>query len=376
MTSIQKLILPLMMATLALGGCRSDDEEVVSSTYQDIPVSESLDFFLLNEGNMGSNKASLDFCSPSNGYYRKNFYAEENPTVVQELGDVGNDIKIYGNRVYAVINCSNLVEVFDKYTFKHIGSFSIPNCRYIDFDKQYAYVSSYAGPVAIDPNARLGYVAKVDTASLSVLDTCVVGYQPDELAIVDRLIYVANSGGYRVPNYDNTVSIIDVETFTVVNTIEVGINLHHCRYDGNGYLWVNSRGDYYDTPANLYRINCSTLEIDTLDIEVSDYDICEETLYYYGAIWSYITSSNTVGYGTVNIHTLAHTETLITDGTDESIQVPYGIKVDPVTLDFYVTDAKNYVIPGSLYCFDKSGTMQWKVTTGDIPAHITFLNNQ
>lgn len=365
--------LVLVVATVLLVcGCRSDDDEVISSTYQEVAKGEGLDFFLLNEGNMGSNKASLDFCSPSQGYYRKNFYAEENPTVVQELGDVGNDIAIYGSRVYAVINCSNLVEVFDKNTFKQVGTFSIPNCRYIDFDGRYAYVSSYAGPVQIDPNARLGYVAKVDTATLEVVDTCVVGYQPDEIAIVDGKIYVANSGGYRVPDYDNTVSIIDIATFTVEETLEVGINLHHCQSDGEGYVWVSSRGDYYDIPANLYRINLETLAIDTLDIEVSNYDICDGTLYYYGALWSYVTSSNTIAYGTVDIHSLKHTSGLITDGTDEAIQVPYGLKVDPTTGNFYVTDAKNYVIPGTLYCFDATGVMQWKVTTGDIPAHIVF----
>ncbi|MDQ9745693.1 hypothetical protein RFY98_03860, partial [Acinetobacter baumannii] len=92
--------------------------------------------------------------------------------VVKELGDVGNDLQIYGNKLYAVINCSHFVEVMDVETAKHIAQISIPNCRYLAFDKGYAYVSSYAGPVQIDPNARLGYVAKVDTASLEVIDTC------------------------------------------------------------------------------------------------------------------------------------------------------------------------------------------------------------
>ena len=63
-----------------------------------------------------------------------------------------------------------------------------------------SYVSSYAGPVKIDPNARLGYVARVDTTTLTVKDTCVVGYQPEEMVIVGNKLYVANSGGYRVPN--------------------------------------------------------------------------------------------------------------------------------------------------------------------------------
>ena len=87
--------------------------------------------YLLNEGNMGSNKATLDYFDYETGIYHKNIYAERNPGVVQELGDVGNDIQIYGNKLYAIINCSHFVEVMNVETAKHITQISIPNCRYI-----------------------------------------------------------------------------------------------------------------------------------------------------------------------------------------------------------------------------------------------------
>ena len=56
----------------------------------------------------------------------------------------------------------------DAATARHIGSVSVPNCRYIVFKDGYAYVSSYAGPVETDPNYRLGYVARIDTTTLQV----------------------------------------------------------------------------------------------------------------------------------------------------------------------------------------------------------------
>ena len=185
---------------------------------------------------MGRNKSTLDYFEYTSGIYFKNLYAERNPNVVKELGDVGNDIQIYGSRLYAVINVSHLVEVMDVHTAKHIGKISIPNCRYITFKGQYAYVSSYAGPVQIDPNARLGYVAKVDTATMKVVAECTVGYQPDELVIVGNKLYVANSGGYRVPNYDRTVSVIDLDTFTEIKKIDVAINLHRMEVDAQGKI--------------------------------------------------------------------------------------------------------------------------------------------
>lgn len=77
---------------------------------------------------MGSNRASLDLFNYRTGVYTKDIYSERNPNVVKEMGDVGNDLKIYGNKLYAVINCSNKVEVMDKWTTKRIKKIDIPNC--------------------------------------------------------------------------------------------------------------------------------------------------------------------------------------------------------------------------------------------------------
>ena len=67
------------------------------------------------------------------------------------------------------------------------------------------------------------------------------------------------------------------------------------------------------------------------------------------------------------------TRNFITDGTDKSIKMPYGIAVNALTKDIYVTDARDYVTPGRLYCFGHDGVKKWDVRTGDIPAHFAFL---
>ena len=186
-----------LLCIFALMACREDDEifipeNVVVSKPEVIDVKG---FYLLNEGNMGSNKSTLDYYDYATGVYTRNIYGNANPDVPKEMGDVGNDIAVYGSKLYAVINCSNKVEVMDVTTARRIGQINIPNCRYIKFHEGYAYVTSYAGPVEINPDyVQKGYVAKVDTTTLAVVDTCIVGFQPDELEIVDGKIYVANSG--------------------------------------------------------------------------------------------------------------------------------------------------------------------------------------
>ena len=91
-------------------------------------------FYLLNEGPMGANKATLDYCSLADGTYTKDIFAKKNPTLVQGLGDVGNDVKAYGNKLYTVVNNSNLVEISDLTTGKHLENVSIPQCRNVAFE--------------------------------------------------------------------------------------------------------------------------------------------------------------------------------------------------------------------------------------------------
>lgn len=368
------------LTAVLVASCRGDEEVLVPSTWTQVAAPthpESVTgFYLLNEGNMGSNKCTLDFFDCSTGYYRQNIYAETNPNVVLELGDVGNDIQTYGSKLYAVINCSNFVEVMDKANARHIGTITIPNCRNIVFHEGYAYVSSYAGPVQIDPNARLGYVAKVDTATLEVVGECTVGYQPEEMAVVGNKLYVANSGGYRVPDYDRTVSVVDLNTFTETKQIDVAPNLHRIKADGHGQLWVSSRGDYYDNGSDLFVIDTRTDEVvDTLGVAVSEMCIDGGTLYVLGAEYSYTASDGwAVSYAKIDTDTrTVVSHNFITDGTDKEITMPYGLAVNPETKEIYVTDAKSYVVRGTLYCFTPDGRKKWSVTTGDVPAHFAFL---
>lgn len=375
---MNRKLIYIALVSLLIAGCRRDEPVTPPEEEQkgEVVQNEIAGFYLLNEGNMGSNKSTLDYYDYTTATYSRDIYAEANPNVPKELGDVGNDLKIYGGRMYAVINCSNKVEVLDARTCKRIGQVDIPNCRYITFDGRYAYVTSYAGPVSLDAShAQIGYVARFDTAALQIDATCLVGYQPDEPAVVNGKLYVANSGGYMVPDYDSTVSVIDLTSFTETKRITVAKNLWRARADRYGQLWVSSRGDYYDTPAKLYCIDTNTDRIvDSVSMAVSALDIVGDSLYACATAWDYIEMDDVLSYSILNVRTREIVSTgFITDGTDAQIQKPYGIKVNPLTRDIYVTDAKNYVNPGMLHCYSPAGVLQWSVRTGDIPAQIAFL---
>lgn len=373
-TSYHRLLI-ICAAVVMLSACRKGAQVVPSTDTQvQEPEPGKHSFYILNEGNMGMNLASLDFFNSSTGKYSHNIYNQINPTATKELGDVGNDIQIYGSKLYAVINMSDKVEIMNAYTAKRIGQITIRNCRYVTFYKDKAYVSSYAAALG-DSQAGEGFVAEIDTATLEITRTVTVGRQPEEMAVVGSQLYVANSGGYSPPDYERTVSVIDLSTFTETKRIDVAINLHRLKADRYGDLYVTSRGDYYGIPSKLFIISTQTDKVkDSLDIAAGNIWMHGDSAYIYSTEWSYITNSNVVTYAIVNVKDeTTVSRNFITDGTEKNIRIPYGLAVDPSNGDIYLTDAKDYVMPGTLYCFNREGKKKWSVTTGDIPAHFVFL---
>ena len=380
-------VLYAILVAFLMTSCRDDNfvPVVTDNVIKEAETDKVMNgMYVICEGNMGSNKCTVDYLdlSSTDGqvHYMRNIYAQRNPNTVLELGDVGNDIQCYGSRLWLVVNCSNKVEVCTADSLKRIGQVNIPNCRYVTFSNGYAYVSSYVGPVKVDANAQIGRVYKVDTLTLEKVDSVTVGYQPEELAVVDNKLYVANSGGYRVPDYDRTVSVIDLATFKEERKIDVDVNLHRLRADKYGQVWVSSRGDYYENHSKLHYLtkdaNGYMQYGGCVDVPVSEMCIVGDTLYYMGTSWSSITNSNTKDMGLVNVRTHEKIQTTMFNSAEaKGMTLPYGMIVHPVNKDFYLFDAKDYVSSGKLLHFDADGEYLWSVNTGDIPSRAVFVSS-
>ena len=370
------------ITAILFASCRGDEIIILS---EDEAIEEAKDenanpygFYLLNEGNMGSNKATLDFMDFTNGVYYHNIYAEKNPNVVKELGDVGNDSQIYDGKLWLVVNASHKVEIVEAKTAKRIKDIDVPNCRYIVFDGDYAYVSSYVTTIIGDVNAQEGAVFKIDIKSLEIVGEVKVGRQPEEMVIKNGYLYVANSGGYNSENYDNTVSVIRLSTFTQIEKREVAINLHRMRLDKNGKIWVLSRGDYYTMPPQLFRLETGNggaiKSVEATGLLCTNFDICDDKIYMYNAPYQGNSLANEVTYSIADINSSSIIDdNFIKDGTAKYIKIPYTLKVNPSTKEVFICDAKNYVSSGTITCYSPQGIKRWSVFTGDIPSSITFI---
>lgn len=356
--SILKLQITLCICIM-LVSCRGD--EIVYPTIGTHVTDEVRNggLYVLCEGNMGSNKARLDYINLHTGDYYSNWYGAKNPTQMKELGDVGNDVQQYGHRLYAVINCSHKVEVMDL-SARHIAKIDISNCRYMAFKGDKMYVSAYVGSIA-DPD-MLGSVYEVDTATLTVTREVKVGHQPDELCVVDNKLFVCNSGGYLTNRYDSTISVIDLTTFTEIEKIPVGLNPTRIRVDAQKHLWVCCQGNYVNAMPSLVILDFAHI-LKRITTPCANISISGNTAYVIDNEENTLRAFSTIDFAEqpqpIDIKNIEH---------------PYGLLATDEAL--YITDAKNYVSSGVLHCYGYDGHEHWRALTGDIPGHLCRVTGE
>lgn len=378
----------LAIALVAAAGCRKEDtlrflpgENGEPSDYEvvDAAVNASAEpsgIYLVNQGNQGSNKARLDFLNFHNGFYIRDVFTEYNPEVVKGLGDTGNDVQVYKGKVFVAVNGSHKVEIMDAYSMKRLAQVDVPNCRFIAFDGNHAYVTSYVAKDKEALKTQKGALYCIDLDTYKVTGQVTVGYQPEQLVIRDGKAYVANSGGY-VAGYDDTISVVDLKSMKVEYDIKVAVNLELMLVDADGVIWVSSRGNYIDVSSTLNYLvkKGDKYELGgSVNVPVSSMALAGDKIYVIGTTYNPTTWKPTTTYNIVNVKTRKlESGSFITDGTESDITTAYTVTVNPGNGDIYVTDAKDYVSSGTLHCYTGSGKHKWSVRTGDIPARIAFL---
>lgn len=378
----------LAIALVAAAGCRKEDtlrflpgENGEPSDYEvvDAAVNASAEpsgIYLVNQGNQGSNKARLDFLNFHNGFYIRDVFTEYNPEVVKGLGDTGNDVQVYKGKVFVAVNGSHKVEIMDAYSMKRLAQVDVPNCRFIAFDGNCAYVTSYVAKDEESLKTQKGALYCIDLDTYKVTGQVTVGYQPEQLVIMDGKAYVANSGGLA-KDYDNTVSVVDLKSMKVEYDIEVAVNLQLMLVDAEGTIWVSSIGNYRDVSSTLNYLvkKGDKYELGgTVNVPVSSMALAGDKIYVIGTTYNPTTWKPTTTYNIVNAKTRKlESGSFITDGTESDITTAYTVTVNPGNGDIYVTDAKDYVSSGTLHCYTGSGKHKWSVRTGDIPDRIAFL---
>lgn len=348
-------------------------------------ASETRTLYVLCEGLYSLNNTTLYSRNEKTGESVQDIFQKANR---RKMGDTGNDLEIYGSKMYACLNGSNVLEVMDVYTAKSLKQISMVNENGVG--RQPRFIVSHEGKIYVSSFDNT--VCRIDTASLQIEAVCQVGRNPDGLCVANGKLYVANSGGLDYPDYDNTVSVVDLSSFSEIKKITVGKNPYKVEADSKGNIYVCTRGDYDgfvnrmgqrsapdplqdvsedSEPYNFYRIDSRSDEVSRcFDIPVLNFCIYKDTAYMYhydyrsGSCW--IKVYDLVGEQMIS-------EDFITDGT--RLKLPYAIAVDPNTGLVYVSEAYNFQQFGSVYAFTRQGRLKYALyQIGQNPSSFAFLS--
>lgn len=345
-------ILPILLMAALIFSCKKK-----KISQPDAPETLHSGMLVLNEGLFQQNNATLGWYDFADNSYTGNFFEQKTN---RSLGDTGNDMKRYGGKIYIVVNVSSTVEVLDAYTGKSIAQISMiangvpKQPRYLAFHGAKAYITCYDG-----------YVDVMDTASLSITNRIQVGANPEDLAVSNGKLFVANSGGLNFPNVDSTVSVIDLGSLQEITRIPVGKNPGSVEADANGDIYVISRGDYAGIPSRMHRINAVT---NTL-VQSFSFNASGISRFQSNFLISYhdfSSGNNQIALFDPNSETLVSTQYIPTSG----IQTLYGVHYSDVTHKIYCLDAKNYTVTGQIHVFSSGGAFETSYNVGLNPCNI------
>lgn len=337
-----------------------DPTEVIHET-----PTVSTGVFVLNSGKWKANNASLTYYDFATSFASADLFLDKNN---RGLGDTGQDMIVYGSKLYIAVSTSSIIEVVNAKTGVSIKSIPMLNTAKEPISPRTLTAANGRVNIVLYD----GHVTQLDTTNLTLGTAIEVGPNPDGSVIANNKLYVANTGGYNAVK-DSTISVINLATFTEEKKITVNLNPQFLKADGYGDVYVISNGDYKLIPGKFQRIEAGTNKVTDIAVKAKNFDILGDELFIYNfdydANWQAANKNITV-YDVKNEKVI--TETLVQTTIDKT---PYCINVDPTTKNIYlgVTDYKNN---GKMYCFKEDGTLNFTFTTGLNPIKTIFITNK
>ncbi|MCF6222313.1 MAG: YncE family protein [Flavobacteriaceae bacterium] len=342
----------LLLALVFLNACSDDNNE------PDLPKGDyEKGYFITNEGPFQNGSGSITFVG-DDGVVYQNIYRSVNN---ENLGNIVNSMALSDENAYVVVNNSHKIIVANRFTMQKIAIIEgqdINNPRYMVIDDNIGYVSNWGDPSNPDDD----FITVIDLQTNTVINTIAVGEGPENMVLEDDLLFVTLEGGW---SQNNKVVVIDTNSNTIVKTITVGYVPNAIVDDDNDNIWVLCGGKPSwasdETNGVLYKIKMSNLEITSFEFALTEHpDLLindDNTLYYSLNGKVYAMNANDTTLPNESINGL--------DGFYYAMQAHDG--------ELFATDAKDFTSEGTLKNYDlTSGTLLETVTTGIIPGDIIF----
>ena len=341
MKKVYRSALCACIAGLMLASC-----EPVDLGGSSTPTVSNPDVFILCEGLYQANNADITAYKSDSMVYMGEYYLRQNG---QYLGDTGQDILYHDGHLYVSVYGSSYIAKLDlegRELTRHAFSAAEGQPRYLTAEGEYLYVTLYSGQVA-----------KMKASDLSVVDYAPVGMNPEDIVVHKNQLLVANSGW----GYDNTVSIIDMDSFKPTATITVEWNPQQFVIVGDSvYLLANGLYDENwncDYPVQSINVTERTARTITNATHAVGH---EGTLYLCNSVTDWATYETTNEFFTYDVSTSVVDRTTFLQGDTEEVTTNsvYMMELNPTNGDIYIGLSGNkFVSSGMVHHYGTDGNL-------------------
>ena len=336
-----------LAALLGAIGCVKDPTTVAPV----IPVASAKGVYIVNEGNFGRGNATLSYFDLETFHVYNDVFSAVNG---KNLGDVGQGMVLRNGRGYVLVNDSHKIEVIDLQTNVDVGTIELGTGA---SPRHMVFVND---TLALVTDLYSASVLKVDVKDNLVTGAIGVGQNPEGIVLAGGKAFVANSGfGVGL-----TLSVIDVASLTVIDAIQVAYNPIGLSVTPGGAVYAVCAGAYPggpipETPAII-------AVVDPIGDRVVD------SIFIGGHSSMIAVGADGIGYIPGSDSVLA-VDTRVNRVRGLFVRGSfYGVGVEDVSGDVYLTDPKNYVQPGTVSIFASNGVLRTQFDAGIIPGSFAF----
>lgn len=330
----------------------------------------ALGAYVLNTGNWGGNDAGIQYLDFQIGELSEDLYAAANG---ERLGDLGQDLCVYGSKIYVTVSGSSKVVIMDR-KCKVLNSISVATEDGTPVEPR--YMTACEGKVYF--TAYDGTVSRIDTASMAIdgkLNLIDAGAQtgydhPEAITSANGKLYV-NISGYSKGKW---LAVVDAASFTKLKDIEVMLNPYtQCITAEDGYVYFVSNGNYAGspslTPDQYIYGTMQRLDPETDQVE----QVCRATYIANAGEKMYILYSE---YYMPEV-ARAYVRDLKTGDEQEfmdmaDLQSANGLAVDPASGDVYVFDVP-YGAASDVHVYGADGTYKRTFEAGMSTSKMVFV---
>ncbi len=319
-------------------------------------LSPNASVFILNEGSMSGNNASITLYDPAGETTVADIYRAQNG---RQLGELAQNILAYDSELFVTVSGSRLICRLGN-DGKEKGRLSMAphgDPRYLAAKDGKLYVTVYGTP---------GRVFRLNAATLTIEDSVVVGNNPENIVLSGSKLYVSNAA-YGA---GETISVIDVASFTVTQTVPVRKNPNDLLAHGPA-VYVISWGENWDA-FDLQQIDTSSLAVRVIT-KANKMAAYRNKLYMAYSTTDWGSGETTTTFSTYDPATDQIGSGNFITGDALSNKTVYMLNIHPVSGQTYISTT-DYETNGSVYVF-QDGQLTGSFTSGGInPTKAVFVN--